>query len=125
MFVISQAGQPYFVMVGNKNTNMEKSQVNISGFISALFSFSAEIIGDNSGAKLKVIDFGKQRFYIITKKQAIFAFLVKDMNDLLKRYMYLISDEFIHRYKEDLRSFDGDVSKYEGFKQVIRKYFKI
>ncbi|MGV9172011.1 MAG: hypothetical protein ACOC44_09500 [Promethearchaeia archaeon] len=125
LFIISPNGQPFFVLVGDKNTAMEKSQVNISGFISALFSFSEEIIGEDDGAKLKVIDFGNQRFYIITKKRAIFAFLVKDLNDLLKRYMYLISDEFIQRYKKNLQSFDGNINQFDGFKKVIRKYFKI
>ena len=125
VFILSSTGSPYYSKISKVRTNMAKSHVHISGFISALFSFSKAIIGVESGAKLKEINFGNQRFYMISKNKVIFAYLVEEINLLLQRYMYLIVDEFLDTYKEDLEGFKGDLSPFGVFENVIDQYFII
>lgn len=125
LFVIGSSGRPYFSQIDKHKTTIAKSEIHIGGFISALFSFSQEIIGQESGGNLKEINFGNQRFYLITRNGIIFAFLVEKMSDLLERYMYLIAEEFIDQFKEVLTNFDGDITKFKTFKETIKEYFII
>ncbi|KKL74711.1 hypothetical protein LCGC14_2062130, partial [marine sediment metagenome] len=99
--------------------------VHIGGFISALLSFSNTIIGEETGAKLKEINFGNQQFYVISKSTVIFAFLVENMNSLLQRYMYLIADEFLYEFRDYLKVFNGDVTPFTSFEENINQYFII
>ena len=108
-----------------KKSNIIKSEVQISGFISALFSFSKFIIKEDSGSKLKEVNFGKQLFYTVLKENIIFAFLVDEMTPLLKRYIYIISNEFLSRYRKTLDNFDGEVAQFYEFENVIDDYLVI
>ena len=74
---------------------------------------------------LKEINFGIQKLSIIVKSNIIFAFLVEDMDPLIERYMYLIVDDFIANKKEDVDSFNGDVSIFNDFDKNLENYFKI
>ncbi|GAH69954.1 unnamed protein product, partial [marine sediment metagenome] len=99
--------------------------VHIGGFISALLSFSNTIIGEETGAKLKEINFGNQQFYVISKSNVVFAFLVENMNQLLQRYMYLIADEFLFDFRNYIKEFNGDVTPFNEFESKINQYFII
>lgn len=125
IFIIGDSGSPYISKIDKEKSTISKSEVHIGGFISALFSFSREIIGQDSGAKLKEINFGNQIFYMITKGGVIFAYLVEEINPLLKRYMYLIADEFLHDYKDYLTNFTGDISPFRSFQSKITMYFNL
>ena len=123
LFIIGPHGQPLFSQIDKDRTKIANSEVHIGGFISALFSFSQEIIGQESGGNLKEINFGNQRFYLITNNNVIFAFLVEELDDLLERYMYLITNEFVDQYNEVLKSFNGDIRKFKDFEKTLDKYF--
>ncbi len=124
IFIINSSGSPYYTKISKIRTSIDKSQMHISAFISALFSFSKEVIGQESGAKLKEINFGNQRFYMITKNKVIFAYLIEKLNQLVQRYMYyLIVDEFLDKYQENIKNFAGDMSPFEDFDKVINHYF--
>ena len=125
VFIMGASGCPYFSKINQNRKLISDKEVHIGGFISALFSFSKEIIGGDSGAELKEINFGNQRFYMITKNNVIFAFLVEDLNSLVERYMYLIADDFLEQFKEDLIDFSGDVSHFPEFEKKIDLYFEI
>ena len=125
VLIIGSSGSPLISKVNVERSRIEKFEVQIGGFISALFSFSREIIGEESGAELKEINFGNQRFYMITKMNVIFAFLIEKIDILIRRYMYLIVDEFLERYKESLINFDGYVSRFDDFEKTIDQYFII
>jgi len=125
VFILGASGCPYFSKINQSRKLISNKEVHIGGFISALFSFSKEIIGQESGAELKEINFGNQRFYMITKNNVIFAFLVEDLNSIIKRYMYLIADDFLEQFKEHLIGFNGDVSPFHEFENKIDLYFKI
>ncbi|MFX1443537.1 MAG: hypothetical protein ACFFHV_09005 [Promethearchaeota archaeon] len=125
IFVIDTAGCPLFTKIMGKRTDIIDGEVQIGGFISALFSFSQFVIGKETGGKLKEINFGNQLFYTITKKNIIFAFLVEKVTPLLKRYMYLIADEFLEEYKDHLENFNGDITAFYKFEKNINRYFNI
>ena len=125
MFIIGSAGSPFISKINKNRTDIAEHEVHVGGFISALLSFSNTIIGEETGAKLKEINFGNQQFYVISKSTVIFAFLVDNMNSLLQRYMYLISDEFLYQYKDYLQEFNGDVTPFSSFEENINQYFII
>ncbi len=125
IFVISSTGSPFLSKINKNRNNIADHEVHIGGFISALLSFSNTIIGEETGAKLKEINFGNQQFYVISKSNVIFAFLVENMNSLLQRYMYLIADEFIYDFNNYLKGFNGDVTPFASFEDKINQYFII
>ncbi|MFX1257346.1 MAG: hypothetical protein ACFFAN_05785 [Promethearchaeota archaeon] len=125
IFVLSSTGNLYYSKINKIRTNIAKSKVHISGFISVLFSFSKEIIDKEAGAKLKEINLGNQRFYMITNEKVIFTYLVEKINPLIQRYMYLIFDEFLDDYEENLKNFTGDLSFFEDFEKKINQYLII
>lgn len=125
VFFVDSSGTPLFTKIMGKKSNIIKSEVQISGFISALFSFSKFIIKEDSGSKLKEVNFGKQLFYTVLKENIIFAFLVDEMTPLLKRYIYIISNEFLSRYRKILDNFDGEVAQFYEFENVIDEYLVI
>jgi len=125
IFVIGAAGSPFISKINKSRSNIADHEVHIGGFISALLSFSNTIIGEETGAKLKEINFGNQQFYVISKSSVIFAFLVENMNSQLQRYMYLIADEFLYQYKDYVRNFNGDVTPFHKFEKNINQYFII
>ncbi len=125
LLIIGATGSPYITKINKDKTFISNSEVQISGFISALFSFSKEIINQDSGATLKEINFGNQHFYMIVKNDVIFAYLVKKMKPLIKRYMYLIVEEFLSEYSDQVSQFDGDVTRFNNFENLIDEYFVI
>ena len=125
IFIIGAAGIPFISKINKSRTNIADHEVHIGGFISALLSFSDTIIGEETGAKLKEINFGTRQLYVISKNNVIFAFLAESMNSLLQRYMYLIADEFLYQYKEYIKDFSGDVTPFALFENTINQYFII
>ena len=125
IFIIGAAGSPYISKINKDRSEIADHEVHIGGFISALLSFSNTIIGEETGAKLKEINFGNQQFYVITKNDVIFAFLVETMTSLLQRYMYLVADEFLYQFKNLLKEFNGDITPFNTFEEKINQYLII
>ncbi|MFX1376236.1 MAG: hypothetical protein ACFFA0_10510 [Promethearchaeota archaeon] len=125
IFIIGSAGSPYISKINKNRSEIADHEVHIGGFISALLSFSNTMIGEETGAKLKEINFGNQQFYVISKNDVIFAFLVESMNSLIQRYMYLIADEFLYQFKDQIKEFNGDVTPFNSFEEKINQYFII
>lgn len=121
IYAINKFGIPLYSKVPYEKTDNQL----VAGFITALFSFGEEVIGRDSGAKLKEINFGNHIFYTVIKDEIVFAYLVKKMSPLLKRYIYIIVDEFLDSYKHLLIDFDGDVEPFTEFGKVIDQYFEI
>ena len=122
VLIIGLGGSPFFTIANTQKTTILRKDVCIGGFISALHSFSQEVMGEETGAKLKEINFGNMTIYMICNENAIFAYLVEKINPIVQRYMYLIAEEFIEIYKEHLVDFSGDVTPFGSFKQIINQY---
>lgn len=125
IFIIGTAGSPYISKINKDRSEIADHEVHIGGFISALLSFSNTIIGEETGAKLKEINFGNQQFYVITKNEVIFAFLVETMTSIIQRYMYLLADEFLYQFRNLLKEFNGDITPFNCFEEKINQYFII
>ncbi len=125
LFIVDYAGCPLYTQVMGLRKDIKEGEVQIGGFISALFSFSQFVIGKESGGKLKEINFGNQSFYTITEKKVIIAYLIEKMTPLLQRYMYIIAEEFIRRYGVNLENFNGDIAQFAPFEKIAREYLII
>ena len=126
MFIVSSAGHSLFSKINEENDFLKKNLIQIGGFISALFTFSSEIIGRDSGDYLRAINFENRQFLVNLKDDVIFACFTEkiDSKEIEKR-IDLIAEEFFDRYEERVKNFDGDVSVFSEFESVIDKYFTI
>jgi hypothetical protein len=125
IFILNPSGSPYFTKINKERAGIADKDVQISGFISAILTFSREVISQDAGGNLKEINFGSQRFFTIIRNDVIFAYLVEDANSLFKRYMYLVVEEFFNSYQKELEEFNGDISPFKDFENILEKYFKI
>ncbi len=125
VFILDPSGTPYYLKINKVKNNVDKNKEAISGFISALHLLSKEIFNKESRVKLKEINVGNHRFYMITRDKVIFAYLVENPDHLIQRYIYLIVDEFLDDYKEVIKNFKGDTSPFNNFENKINQYFII
>ena len=127
MFILNSSGHLFYSKFNKEKTKLQNFEIQISGFISALTIFSKELISQEPGVKLKKINFGKQNFYLITQQNVIFAYLieVEKKKDINKRYLYLVSEDFLSKFKDIIANFKGDVSKFDDFDLVVNQYFII
>ena len=129
IFIIGSAGHLFFSKINKTKTKLIQHEIPISGFISALLSFSKEIISHGPETNLKQINLGNQNFYLNLRKDAIFAYLVEKqrISETFKRYMHIISDEFIYRFKERInpKKFTGELTPFRKFESVVDQYFII
>ena len=64
---------------------------------------------------------------MIIEQNVIFAYLieVEKEEDINKRYFFLVSEEFLSKFKNSIANFKGDVSMFDDFDHEIEKYFII
>ncbi|MBD3194478.1 MAG: hypothetical protein GF317_05435 [Candidatus Lokiarchaeota archaeon] len=125
VFFVDNGGSPMFTKIMGKRADIIKSEEQVGGFISALFSFSKIILKDANEGELKEISFGNQTFHTIAKEKIIFAFLTDEMTPLLERYMHILSEEFFERYEDKIENFKCDISEFYEFEETLNKYLEI
>lgn len=127
VFIISSAGHLFYSKYNKEKAFFKDSELQVSGFISALLMFSREIISKGTSAKLRKINFGNRHFYLNSEQNVIFAYLIEEnkKDKINKRYLYLITEEFLSKYKESIGNFTGDVSGFNAFENIIDQYFII
>jgi len=129
LLIISTSGLLYFSKINKKKKKLANFELQISGFISALLTFTKELIGQEPGIRLKQINFGNQRFYLTLKNDVVFAYLIEKekISEIDQRYMQLIPDEFITLFKDKVNplNFNGDVSHFKNFGSIVDNYFII
>ncbi|MFX0074998.1 MAG: hypothetical protein ACFE96_06115 [Candidatus Hermodarchaeota archaeon] len=125
--VISTTGQTLFKKIRSDKKNLLENYIQIGGFLSAILSFSNEIIGKQSGECLKAIDFENSKFLITVEEGAIFAFLLDQCakSKTIERYIELLTEEFIELYYDCLKDFNCDVTQFRSFEAVVENYFSI
>lgn len=127
IFIINSSGHLFYSKFNKEKTNFKNFEVQISGFISAITIFSKKLICQEPDVNLKKISFGKQNFYLVTEQNVIFAYLieVEKKEDINKRYLSLVTEEFLSKYKDNIVNFKGDISMFNDFDQEIEQYFII
>ena len=129
VFIVDKVGFLYFSKINKERHNMTNNNFQIAGFISAILIYSQDFIGSQEyGLKLEDINLGNQKFYIKTKNDVIFAYLVEKLNssENIKRYMQICVEEFLEKYYLSyVKNFNGDLSPFHDFEKVIDQYFEI
>ena len=127
LFVINSAGLSLFTKIRKDKNYLAENLITISGFISAILSFSNEVMGKNSGDTLQAINFENQQFILTVKEEVIFAYLVEDFTKSknIKRFMELLIEEFIDNYSDCIKDFNGDINQFRNFENLVDKYFDI
>ena len=129
IYIINSSGHLLFSKINGNKSNLKEYEIQISGFITAISIFSKEIISRKPQTKLKQINFGDQHFYLNLKSNIIFAFLVQGekITELTKRYIRLISDDFLETYDDIISSsrYICDLTKFKNFEKIIDNYFII
>lgn len=127
LFVINTAGLSLFTKIRKDKKYLADNFITISGFISAILSFSNEVIGKNTGDTLQAINFENQQFLLTVKEDVIFAYLIEDFTKSknIKRFMELLIEEFLDNYCDCIKDFNGDVSQFRDFEHLVDKYFDI
>ncbi|MBA7585944.1 hypothetical protein ES708_27937 [subsurface metagenome] len=127
LFVISTTGHSLFTKVRKDKKYLADNFIIISGFISAILTFSNEVIGKNTGDTLQAINFENQQFFLTVKEGVIFAYLIEDFTKSknIKRFMELLIEEFLDQYCDCLEDFNGEISQFSNFERVVDKYFDI
>ncbi len=125
LFIVDKGGCPLLTKINKDREDIKKIDVQIGGFISALLLFAPNIIGEETGGMLKEIDFESKKFHIIEKKKVTFIFMIDKTTSLNKRYMQILTEEFLIKFQEKLENFDGDISQFNNFEEVVNNYFII
>ena len=126
IFIVSSAGHSLFSKIKEENEFLRDNVIQIGGFISAMLTFSSELIGKESGENLKAINFENHQFLVNMKDDIIFACFTETNNSkVIKKHIDLIVEEFFDRYEERVKNFDGDVTAFNEFESVIDKYLTI
>lgn len=129
IFIVDEVGFLYFSKVNKEENCISQNKVQIAGFISAILCFSQDYIGgEDSGFKLEAINVGKANFYMHINNDVIFAYLVEKekRNEKIQKYIEVISEEFIDKYYEThVKDFNGDLTPFHEFENIIGQYFII
>ena len=127
LFIISRGGHAFYTQINHEKKYLLSNYIQIGGFLSAITAFSQEVIGKESGGNLEEINFQNQKFILNIKDNLIFAYLLEKSTNLnqTKRFMELLSEDFIDSYHQYFNDFNGDIEPFTTFKQVVDKYFII
>ena len=129
IFIVDEAGFLYFSKINENEKKIEENKVQIAGFISAILCFSQDYIGGKeAGFQLKSINVGRAHFLIKVEREVIFVYFAdkQKITDRMKRYMLLIPKVFLDKYYEkDIKDFNGVLTPFYKFKEVVNQYFII
>ncbi|TXT63824.1 MAG: putative Fe-S protein [Promethearchaeota archaeon] len=123
-FIIKSDGIPLF----SYSPSDELDPNLISGFFSAIQSFSYEI-NTKRESFINSLTLGNSVFnFLINPKHQLY-FVSKSSKNvasaLINRHLKIIEEKFLNRFEDDLKHFIGEVSVFEnGFKPEFEKYFK-
>ncbi|MFX1377268.1 MAG: hypothetical protein ACFFA0_15815 [Promethearchaeota archaeon] len=127
--VLDKTGLLYFSKVTKKRKTIAKNIFQIAGFISAMLIYSQDLIGsEESGIKLEDINLGSHHFYVYTEGNVIFAYFVEKerSSENFKDHIQIVIKKFIDKYyNSHIKNFNGDLSPFHKFEEVISHYFEI
>lgn len=129
ILILDKTGSLFFSKVKKNRLRMADSIFQIAGFISVILIYSQDLIGgEKEGLKLEDIDLGNHHFYISTKKDLIFAYLIEKnrASDNINNYIQKIIEKFIDKYYfSHIQNFKGDLSPFHDFEIIVDHYFEI
>ena len=91
------------------------------GFISAMQSFSFELTSEH----LKVISIGVDKYTFYREEDMPFFIIcrtpLKSPDDKIENILKMLFQEFWKQHEEELKNFDGEVSQFEDFFDVVKE----
>jgi hypothetical protein len=100
--------------------SIQENQNLVTGFISGLVSFSKEAIGSS----IKTMTVDKYIFYFLKKEQqsGLLYVIVSEEDDEPEKIQFKmkkIADLFFERYGSKIENFDGEISRFNEFKELL------
>lgn len=117
LFIINRNGVPLFI----KTYASSKVEPNlVSGFLTAVSSFIREISPEQKGA-LKSIDAEDMKIMLESGEDIVCALLVDYEDKLSREALRAVVERFEEKYKDKLKSWDGNVAIFDAFEEDIEK----
>ena len=106
--------------------DVEFDALLVSGFIEAIKSFGKEVININTGNQILNIEYEGLNIYLVEVSCFNFILIMgmKPSNEFLLAIDNLV-EEIDYRYGHSIENFYGDISKFEGIKELIEKYLEL
>ncbi|MHA1333942.1 MAG: ADP-ribosylation factor-like protein [Candidatus Odinarchaeia archaeon] len=116
VYIIRKSGE---CLIAKSYGSIKLDEGLISGFLSALQSFVAELSGD----KIRSIKTGNVKFIYGGAEDLIFVFCVSQDEDEknIEQKIAAVRDAFLSRYKNVLKDWDGSISVFEPFGEILDK----
>ncbi|MHA1798448.1 MAG: hypothetical protein ACTSVY_08355 [Candidatus Helarchaeota archaeon] len=127
-YILTTSGINLFSYNFRKNVKQFQEQL-FSGFISAITKFTGELnrqLG-YSEHKLSSIPIGENYEIILSHVDGYIGTLIcekKDIDEDMKIYLSDLLKEFIQKYSEQLKNFNGDIAKFEDFENDMERIFR-
>jgi sugar-specific transcriptional regulator TrmB len=111
-------------MIFRKYGNLEFNEDLISGFLTALKDFSAEVTGGRGA--MKNLDMGDTNIMLINEKGILAAAALNKRDDENIAYKALkeMLEEFIAAFKDELVDWKGNLKIFKDYEQKIDKKLK-
>ena len=117
LFIINRNGVPLFT----KTYASSKVEPNlVSGFLTAVSSFVREISPEQKGA-LKSIDAEDMKIMLESGEDIVCALLVDYEDKLSREALRAVVERFEEKYKDILKSWDGNVAIFDTFEEDVEK----
>lgn len=117
LFIINRNGVPLFI----KTYASSKVEPNlVSGFLTAVSSFIREISPEQKGA-LKSIDAEDMKIMLESGEDIVCALLVDYEDKLSREALRAVVERFEEKYKDKLKSWDGNVAIFDAFEEDVEK----
>ncbi|TXT59925.1 MAG: putative Fe-S protein [Promethearchaeota archaeon] len=99
----------------------------ISSFFSAIQSFAREITGDLKESFIHQISLGNANFIFLANQNYQLYFVsktpLKIKENQVNSHLKEIETMFLEDFKNDLSTYEGDVTIFEKFKEKFKTYF--
>ncbi|TXT59921.1 MAG: hypothetical protein BAJALOKI2v1_150009 [Promethearchaeota archaeon] len=123
-WIVRKEGIPIFSYSPNDELNSNL----IGSFFSAIQTFASNLSSDSKDNFVSSISLGNSVFnFLINKRFEIFFILKSEdkiSQKMAQKHLREIETIFLEEFREELESFDGDVTLFKTFKSRFEDYFK-
>ena len=117
VIILNNGGVPLFYQNFGQCHSFGDDVALISGFISAIQSFSEELVGTD----LSLVQMGSKQIAFHKNEHNTYALIcdVDDRKDEISTKARKLCEVFENEYKKELASFDGNTDTFSGFGTIL------
>ncbi|MBN1802667.1 MAG: hypothetical protein JW891_14240 [Candidatus Lokiarchaeota archaeon] len=121
LWIIDTNGMCFFHKSTSEAKSLKGESVLLGGFFSAIITFSHEL----SGRDIKRLETQKAKILFFKEGNLIFIVGadVHHSEKKIRQRIKIIKNLFINKYRDELISFDGDISKFKKFEDDLENVF--